>query len=97
MVVRCAFLVLRQRALKPHLVEQGQRVRPAVRGVLPERECFRTLIPRRKGMVAQEDSDQALEHLGLGVGYASLPILYAAPVDADLLRERDLREPDARP
>ncbi len=70
---------------------------PIVRGLLPERERFRTLVPGRKGLVAQEDGDQALEHLSLGVGEAGLPILHAAPMHADLFCERDLRQRDPRP
>src|SRR5262245_505683 len=90
--LRCAFIVLRQRALKPHLVEERERERSILRGALPKRLCFLTLVAARKGMVAQEDGDQALKLLGLGVGCASFPILHAAPMHAKLFREFDLGE-----
>jgi len=87
----------RERAGKPHLIEGGEWMWPILGGLLPERVCFRTLIPGRKGMVLQEDGDQALQHLGLGVGQAGLPILHAAAMHADLLCQRDLRQRDPRP
>ncbi len=70
---------------------------PILRGLLPERMGFLMLIPGRKGMVAHEDGDQALQHLDLGVGYAGLPILYAAAMHTDLFRQRDLRQRHPRP
>jgi len=89
--------VQRQRAGKPHLIERGEWMWLIARGLLPKRERFRALIPGRKSLVAQEDGDQALEHLSLGVGEAGLPLLYAAPMHADLFCKRDLRQPDPRP
>jgi len=70
---------------------------PILGGLLPERVCCRTLIPWGKGMVLQEDGDQALQHLGLGVGHTGFPLLHAAAMPAELFRERDLRQCDPRP
>src|SRR5262249_32690739 len=52
----------REHAGEPQLIERGERMWPIVRDLLPQRERFRTLVAGCKGVAAEEDGDQALEH-----------------------------------